>query len=967
MRSSFISARGLIAAVGLSFSFGALAQTQSPPTASYDALNDVLRVDWQSPGARTYFPQVSTDLQLWDYTGKLEFGSGSHVNMLPSNAPKAFFRLKYSDLPVASVTEAESADSDLDGLSNLVELKQTHTDPLNADTDHDGLPDGWEVAHGISPLDDGSIDAVNGPDGIFAVVQEEEPEESESSVFAAPTVVTNASAFAAGVTASPTATLGDKDGDGILDALDAGPLSSAIDWQRDGSPARFAYVDLPGYIPATHGGVISCNDQGDVIAEKAVCVGGAWHSLAQIDTGSPNFLPIKVRVDGRDHDAFVPFQPAPDSVADDGRIVGSAMVYLEPIDEEVTPNHWVTYQPAPTRMAFIWDSWAVTPRLLAHASSSTLAGNFWDEDAQISADGAIIVRHRGTTTAAGVDYLFDRYTSVGVASTLSYPTALPSVIGPSGFLAFNMGTPNAYSWLPGVSPLSLFGDSSFVTPNPRSSFVPYVEPTYVGNKPGGAGGYCINFWGKAMIRHAGRWEEAMELGDTTLLTRKGIAFKARSPNAIQVWKGGSAWQTMNETVPNKNFASLYTSLLDSTADGRVLVSYYGAGSQSGTGFLVPIDIDEVVSDQLAGNEANKLPTAFYQGAPNNPMLMAARTAAETRLAIKMAVPAANASSVRVGVRVVGTTTILGSAPAVAPPAKTMLTFYAQAGPKIYEVIAGYDANADSILDPNEVAVVFQKTPPTNDKGVASTVSLGNLDKIIVVTEADFVAGKSDSISNNIWGTDYTGDLISAFAHGSSTVDEATTTTPHSITSTTPGLSHPVGARWNSSFSADTHKVSWYDGSEASDDVKSSNALPQVLEAAIAANATAIRSATPLGGAWGNGGTYAFSISKDLVKTEDEFIGINELGFAFGKVTFTGYVNITSRWVAGGKVEVGTVTYTGQFEDLYDFTYWGGAKARQASLVQAGHATLTGPPEVDSGKVFFTKVVFNGTKSINKEY
>jgi hypothetical protein len=33
-----------------------------------------------------------------------------------------------------------------------------------------------------------------------------------------------------------------------------------------------------------------------------------------------------------------------------------------------------------------------------------------------------------------------------------------------------------------------------------------------------------------------------------------------------------------------------------------------------TAFLVPIDIEEVISDQIAGNECNKLPTPYYRNA-----------------------------------------------------------------------------------------------------------------------------------------------------------------------------------------------------------------------------------------------------------------------------------------------------------------------------------------------------------------
>ncbi len=55
-------------------------------------------------------------------------------------------------------------DADGDGLTNRQEF-QFGTDPNNPDTDGDGLPDGWEVDNGLDPLDDGSGDPNNGPNG----------------------------------------------------------------------------------------------------------------------------------------------------------------------------------------------------------------------------------------------------------------------------------------------------------------------------------------------------------------------------------------------------------------------------------------------------------------------------------------------------------------------------------------------------------------------------------------------------------------------------------------------------------------------------------------------------------------------------------------------------------------------------------------------------------------------------------
>ncbi len=52
------------------------------------------------------------------------------------------------------LTDALSNDTDGDGLTDNDELFTYHTDPLNSDSDEDGLADGWEIIYNYDPLSD---------------------------------------------------------------------------------------------------------------------------------------------------------------------------------------------------------------------------------------------------------------------------------------------------------------------------------------------------------------------------------------------------------------------------------------------------------------------------------------------------------------------------------------------------------------------------------------------------------------------------------------------------------------------------------------------------------------------------------------------------------------------------------------------------------------------------------------------
>ncbi|HJL97471.1 MAG TPA: hypothetical protein QF401_04900, partial [Candidatus Poseidoniaceae archaeon] len=62
------------------------------------------------------------------------------------------------DLIGSGTGVSDAVDTDGDGLSDILENTQYGTDPDLPDTDFDGMSDGWEVAHGLNPNDNGESD-----------------------------------------------------------------------------------------------------------------------------------------------------------------------------------------------------------------------------------------------------------------------------------------------------------------------------------------------------------------------------------------------------------------------------------------------------------------------------------------------------------------------------------------------------------------------------------------------------------------------------------------------------------------------------------------------------------------------------------------------------------------------------------------------------------------------------------------
>lgn len=131
---------------------------------------------WHGHAGRSYFIQVSDQndpLGKWNWAPLIEAGNDEEISHeIGTTAGRAFFRLKYTSLTPGPNETLDTADFDQDGISNFSEIvpplplsASDATDPLDPDTDHDGLKDGWEKANGLDAKDNGSIDPNNGPNG----------------------------------------------------------------------------------------------------------------------------------------------------------------------------------------------------------------------------------------------------------------------------------------------------------------------------------------------------------------------------------------------------------------------------------------------------------------------------------------------------------------------------------------------------------------------------------------------------------------------------------------------------------------------------------------------------------------------------------------------------------------------------------------------------------------------------------
>ncbi len=136
---------------------------QPQPVFSQGPQKNTYAMDWQGVAGRIYFMQRSVDLANWQYFPFIDFGDGMHSRGIVSLTDKGFFRLKCVDDPeITSLEQAQNADFDGDGLSNIFELA-FGSNPFDADStpggpdngpdpEEDGMTNATENAGGFNPM-----------------------------------------------------------------------------------------------------------------------------------------------------------------------------------------------------------------------------------------------------------------------------------------------------------------------------------------------------------------------------------------------------------------------------------------------------------------------------------------------------------------------------------------------------------------------------------------------------------------------------------------------------------------------------------------------------------------------------------------------------------------------------------------------------------------------------------------------
>ena len=388
--------------------------------------------------------------------------------------------------------------------------------------------------------------------------------------------------------------------------------------------------------------------------------------------------------------------------------------------------------------------------------------------------------------------------------------------------------------------------------------------------------------------------------------------------------------------------------------------------------LVPVQITKVISNQFTGLEFNELPTGLPYSDPvkraahlvsdyNNPLIMACNSGTTANLSLAISgIPASLVSKFLVGVRQAGATTILASTPVQLDPTRTLLQFPANNGAQKYQVVIGYDANGNGLLDPNEASLVYA--------GTGGTDPTSNQDKVYVTTLNDYTSAVSyledyttDTISGTIKAALYpnAAALTKTFLD-STTAPLCSSQTTFTLYSNDPDLKHPLGANWTANGSAGSATANFYTYNSSTSlctDVATSNSIKSIILGQIAAQKATVLayfSANPTATSYTSSNiSYSspnFSFST-LDPRSDAFYSLGSVDTLQGHFQFTAS---KSTILGATTINVTALSFDGTLSDPFDFYFLSSqALLHNGAMVQAGYPALG-----TSGRVFDSYVTFS---------
>jgi hypothetical protein len=835
-------------------------------------------------------------------------------------------------------------DQDPSGKGYSVRIDyQLGTDPTRVSTLNDGIPDAWKRGRSVDPLDAGYAtrdDDTGGPDGL-----------------------TNLEEYQLGT--DPTNR--DTDGDGAIDGSDFWPTSKVFDGPRV-PEASYIVID-------PHASSLVVNENGQVAfvdsAQAAIDSGTFFAESVAADAartaiasaGYPaSFNGIRLRYGA----------PRIFDISVQGQVLTSCIGYYEWNPD--IPGQ--SYPPAssdgiPT--FFPGDPGHFWPHIVYSHNAVWAGGANQDitkPDAYYALPDPVGLNDSGAV-------LFNGYASVPAAD----PGPHPLIWQGGGYIDLGRGTGSkinnnnvvggARDNIAGVWHGGAFtaladpaaGYSFATSLNDSEQVVGYGQGTQYFDRDG----------------------YAWKTGETPLHL-PGLGYPSSINSKGQMVGGATLWQNgraidLNTRVP-AGYSNIRASRINETGFiiGQADVTTGGITQHDRAVILVPLLLTDVISDQISGNTANKLPTGRpFAGDPNNPMLMAATTGTTAHLAVKITTPESIRSQILVAVRKVqsdGNGVIVGSTPAQQGPAKTLLQFDVagftandgQDVSNLYEVVAGYDANSDGQLSKSEIATIFGatdgNTTPPHDKFRVVTQDYYDRSVTVLANLAFLYPG---------WG----GYFLNSFLTGSAIPGAAAVDT--TITSTSRGLTHPLGAIWATPTNDATAVLNYFgEATGVSTDAANSNGVNRIVEASLNYQKAEIVTYFVMHPTeTSHDFTFEFLPSEssiDFIQTDG---GVSSLGVTFGAVTLSGTVTATCSPVGSitldHRILVTSVNVSGNFSDIYDFSYYGGFDIvgipvllpLWGASVEAGYATLA--TSAPAGRVYQNQVDFQATLTWGKTY